>query len=42
VIEYTLGGFARYYSSANIRNKIKHPFYFTYHFSSLLTLYYNR
>lgn len=42
MIEYSLGGFIRYYSSANIRNKIKHPFYFSYHFHPLLTLYYNR
>lgn len=42
LIKYTLGGFISYYKSANIRNKIKHPFYFSYHFSPLITLYYNR
>ena len=42
IIDYSLNGFVRYYSSANIRNKIKHPFYFCFHFAPLLTLYFNR
>lgn len=42
LIKYTLAGFINYYKSANIRNKIKHPFYFSYHFNSLITLYFNR
>ncbi len=42
IIDYSLNGFVRYYSSANIRNKIKHPFYFAYHFAPLITFYYNR
>lgn len=42
IIDYSLNGFVRYYSSANIRNKIKHPFYFCYHFSPLLTFYFNK
>lgn len=41
LIEYSLEGFIRYYSSANIRNKIKHPFYFCYHFAEVVTLYFN-
>lgn len=41
-IEMSLNGFVRYYSSANIRNKIKHPFYFCYHFSNFMQLYYNK
>jgi len=32
LIRYSLSGFIAYYKSANIRNKIKHPFYFCYHF----------
>ena len=42
IIDYSLNGFVRYYSSANIRNKIKHPFYFCYHFHPLLTFYFNK
>ena len=42
MIKYSLAGFISYYKSANIRNKIKHPFYFSYHFHQLITLYYNR
>ena len=42
LIKYTLGGFISYYKSANIRNKVKHPFYFSYHFHPLITLFYNR
>jgi hypothetical protein len=42
IIDYSLNGFVRYYSSANIRNKIKHPFYFCYHFAPLLTFYFNK
>jgi hypothetical protein len=41
LIKYTLSGFINYYKSANIRNKIKHPFYFSFHFNPLITLYYN-
>lgn len=42
LIKYNLGGFIAYYKSANIRNKIKHPFYFSYHFYPYITLFYNR
>ena len=42
MIKYSLAGFISYYKSANIRNKIKHPFYFSYHFHQIITLYYNR
>ena len=42
MIKYTLAGFISYYKSANIRNKIKHPFYFSYHFHQIIKLYYNR
>ena len=41
LIEHTLNGFISYYKSANIRNKIKHPFYFCYHFHPLIRLFYN-
>ena len=41
-IKYNLNGFITYYKSANIRNKIRHPFYFSFHFHALLSLYYNK
>lgn len=31
-----------FYGAANIRNKVKHPFYLAYHFNNIFTLYYNK
>ena len=34
-------GFIKYYTAANIRFKIKHPYYIGYHFSNVFDVYYN-
>jgi len=41
VIEDNLGGLCHYFTAPNIRNKIKHPIFLTYRFSSCVKLYYN-
>jgi len=30
------------YGAANIRNKIKHPFYLAYHFNNVFSIFYNK
>lgn len=42
VIGNTLEGLISYYTAANIRNKIKHPFFLALRFSECCSLYYNR
>lgn len=37
----TLYGFIKYYTAANIRFKIKHPYYIGYHFHDVFDVYYN-
>jgi len=41
VIEDNLGGLCHYFTAPNIRNKIKHPIFLTFRFSSCVKLYYN-
>lgn len=37
----TINGFIKYYTAANIRFKLKHPYYIGYHFFSVFDVYYN-
>lgn len=37
----TIYGFIKYYTAANIRFKIKHPYYIGYHFQNIFDIYYN-
>ena len=41
VIGNNLEGLISYYTAANIRNKIKHPFFISIRFSDCCSLYFN-
>jgi len=40
-INYGIDGMVKYFSSPNIRNKIKHPIFLAVRFHEALTLFYN-
>ena len=42
IITNNLEGLISYYTAANIRNKIKHPFFISIRFSQCCSLYYNK
>ena len=42
IITNNLEGLISYYTAANIRNKIKHPFFIALRFSECCSLYYNK
>lgn len=42
IITNSLDGLISYYTAANIRNKVKHPFFIAIRFSECCSLYYNK